>query len=1041
MNEPACRTRNGPDARQSMVNGNPTLLVVDRDPGVLSVITQQALPLGYAVECRDPDEPIHALITAVGPDVAMLEVPSPSVAGLQTLRIIRKTDPSCRVILMSAFDTAEAALDAIRNGASDYLAKPLSGTRVRRALTAVSTMAGGHAHEKQTALEPPTDAPQNTARREKLIADAMIDNLPALEYVADEHGHFLRWNHSLLTATGYTGDEIHGMSPLDFIAADDPPLAHAHMAEVFKTGHASLEASLLSKDGRLTPYLFIGRRVELDGARYVVGIGVDITSRKQLAERLSESERRYRDLLRETDRIIVRWNARGVITFINEFGQRFFGYTEAELVGQPVIGTLVPPTSRSGRDPNQLMALLRVDLSAFDRNMHDHVRRNGERVSVSWAHRIVVDADGRVQEVLSVGTDVTEQRRAELALRASEGRYRALFECAPDGIVIARRGGGFVDANASACRMLGYPPDELIGLRAPDILADANAADLEWEQRRISAVSPYYRAWRCRRKDGSLFPAEVIVTELPDGNLLGMIRDVSEREAALDALRTAEERMRFALVNAEVGIWDIDLMTGEMQWSDLLERQFGLQPGSFGGTLEAFLERVHPDDRPSVRDTIAKAKERGGDFSLLNRTIRPDGTVRWLSGTGRVLLGEHGQPVRGVGISQDVTDRRALEEQYLQAQRMEAIGRLAGGVAHDFNTLLTVILGFCELLLSDLDAADPRHADIEEIQKAGLRGSNLTRQLLAFSRKQVIEPALLDLNAVLAEMRGMLSRLIGERVNVVVRADPALSLVHADRGQMEQVIMNLAVNAKDAMPDGGTLTIDTADVELDEQHAATPVVPKPGSYVALTVSDTGTGMTPEVRARIFEPFFTTKDVGKGTGLGLATIHGIVARNAGSVSVQSELGHGSSFTVYLPKCAAVERAPSGAGPVTHARAGGEMVLVVDDAEELRELTARLLEMQGYRVLLASNAGEALRLCEQNRSIDVVLTDIVMPGASGSELTRKLSMRWPGLKVIYMSGYADEIVDDEILKAGIAFLHKPFSSDTLGRKLREVLERPS
>ena len=289
----------------------------------------------------------------------------------------------------------------------------------------------------------------------------------------------------------------------------------------------------------------------------------------------------------------------------------------------------------------------------------------------------------------------------------------------------------------------------------------------------------------------------------------------------------------------------------------------------------------------------------GADFSMQNRAIWPDGTVRWLSGAGRIHLGEHGEPVRGVGISLDVTERRTLEEQYQQAQKMEAIGRLAGGVAHDFNNLLTVILGYCELLLADLDPDDPRQADIAEIQKAGTSAAGLTRQLLAFSRKQIIEPTLLDLNVVVADMRAMLGRLIGEDVKVVLGLRPELALVKADRGQVEQIVMNLAVNARDAMPRGGTLTIETANVELDEHYAKTHLAVKPGPYVVLTVTDTGTGMTPEVQARLFEPFFTTKELGKGTGLGLATVHGIVTRSGGSVNVYSEVGRGTSFKVYFP----------------------------------------------------------------------------------------------------------------------------------------------
>jgi CheY-like chemotaxis protein len=343
-------------------------------------------------------------------------------------------------------------------------------------------------------------------------------------------------------------------------------------------------------------------------------------------------------------------------------------------------------------------------------------------------------------------------------------------------------------------------------------------------------------------------------------------------------------------------------------------------------------------------------------------------------------------------------------------------------------------------LLADLNPEDPRQADIVEIQKAGTRAAGLTRQLLAFSRKQIIEPTRLDLNAVVTDLRPMLDRLIGEDVKVVLRLRPGLAPVKADRGQVEQVVMNLAVNARDAMPAGGTLTIETAEVELDEHYARTHPAAKSGAYVALTVTDTGTGMTPEVRARLFEPFFTTKESGKGTGLGLATIHGIVARTGGSVGVYTEVGRGTSVKVYLPRAEAAEMAAEPPPRVARPQAGTQTVLVVEDEKGLRELTKRLLERQGYTVLLAANADDALQLFDRNASIDLILTDVVLPGASGPELISKLAGRGPAPKVIYMSGYTeDAIVQHGVLKAGIAFLHKPFTSETLGRKIREVLDR--
>jgi CheY-like chemotaxis protein len=351
-----------------------------------------------------------------------------------------------------------------------------------------------------------------------------------------------------------------------------------------------------------------------------------------------------------------------------------------------------------------------------------------------------------------------------------------------------------------------------------------------------------------------------------------------------------------------------------------------------------------------------------------------------------------------------------------------------------------VILGFCEILLEDVKPGDAGSTEIVEIQKAGARAARLTRQLLAFSRKEITAPTVLDLNIVLEDMRPMLARLIKEDVKIVFVAAPALALIEADRGQIEQIVLNLAVNAQDAMPNGGRLTIETANVALDENYASTRFDFTPGAYVALTVGDSGVGMPPEVMERLFEPFFTTKAVGRGTGLGLASVHGIVAGIGGVVNVYSEVGHGTSFTVYLPQVnsAAIAAAPP-AAPAPASATGTETVLLVEDEQALRDLTKLLLERQGYKVLAAENAAEALRLFEWNPQIAALLTDVVMPGRSGPELARQLTERRPGFKVIFMSGYTDEaIVQHGVLKPGVAFLHKPFTAAVLGCKIRATLD---
>jgi two-component system, cell cycle sensor histidine kinase and response regulator CckA len=384
---------------------------------------------------------------------------------------------------------------------------------------------------------------------------------------------------------------------------------------------------------------------------------------------------------------------------------------------------------------------------------------------------------------------------------------------------------------------------------------------------------------------------------------------------------------------------------------------------------------------------------------------------------------------------------RQSEDYLRQSQKMEAVGRLAGGVAHDFNNLMTVIMGRSELLMTGLDEADPLRRNADEIKRTAERAVALTRQLLAFSRKQVLTPKVLDLNVVVANMDRMLRRLIGEDIDLVTVLGPALERVKADPGQIEQVIMNLAINARDAMPSGGKLTIETANVYLDHAYARKHAAVRPGPYVMLSVSDNGTGMDADTQSHIFEPFFTTKDQGKGTGLGLATVYGIVKQSEGYIWVYSEPGWGTSFKMYLPRIAdapePLEPVPAVAQP-----RGSETVLLVEDEDGVRELTREILTMNGYTVIAARHGAEALEVCQRHSGeIALILTDVVMPQMSGHELMERIRPLRPSLKVLYMSGYTDKaIVRHGMLTGDIAFLQKPFTPDALARKVREVLDTP-
>jgi two-component system cell cycle sensor histidine kinase/response regulator CckA len=685
-----------------------------------------------------------------------------------------------------------------------------------------------------------------------------------------------------------------------------------------------------------------------------------------------------------------------------------------------------------------------------------HNRRVGDRMAPPGRdlQQRLVEAEATIQALLSGQIDAVLDAgsgtpmllaKAQEALRESEDRYRqqaALLDTAHEAIMVKDLDGRILYWNKGAEKTFGWSAAETVGRKAEGFL-HTDAIGFHTARTALLAAGVWKGEQTRLTKDGRSIVVESGWTLVRDRDgrpksILAIHTDMTERRQAVAATRAADERMRFALVSAHVGIWDMDCKTSTVRWSETIEAQYGVPPGTFRGTFQAFIEGIHPDDRASVVEIVGNAMKSGGEFSFHHRTLWPDGTVRRLRGAGRILLDDEGDALLGVGISQDVTEQHTLEEQFLQAQKMEAIGQLAGGVAHDFNNLLTVILGFCELLLDDADSARPRKADIGEIQKAGLRAAGLTRQLLAFSRKQIIEPARLDLNVVITDMQVMVERLIGEDVNVLLSLTPALAGIMADRGQIEQIVMNLAVNARDAMSKGGTLTIATDNTELDGPSAATHAGVRPGPHVSLTISDTGTGMSPEVQARLFEPFFTTKEVGKGTGLGLATVHGIVARSGGHVSVQSVVGTGTVFSVYFPATDVVETVVDTPTPVAP-RTAAVTVLVVEDADGLRALVARMLQRQGYTALVAANAEEARRLFDENPSIDILLTDVVMPGGSGPELTVELIKRRPTLKVVYMSGYTDEaIIHHGVLEAGIIFLHKPFTARALMGKIREALE---
>ncbi len=512
-----------------------------------------------------------------------------------------------------------------------------------------------------------------------------------------------------------------------------------------------------------------------------------------------------------------------------------------------------------------------------------------------------------------------------------------------------------------------------------------------------------------------------------------------QRRAAESALRENEERFRALVENSSDALLLLDAEGRISYLSASSVRQFGWTTTQMLG--HSIFEFLHPDDREVVGARMAEVLRKPGErITQEIRMQHGDGTWHVMEGVGVNRLAD--PAVRGIVVNaRDITDRRKLEEQLWHAQKMEAVGQLAGGIAHDFNNLLTAILGYCSLVLDDLPAEGALRADVEEIRTAGERAASLTRQLLAFSRRQMLQPQIVDINALVVGLAKLLRRLMSEDIEVVTTVGNDVPVVRADPSSIEQLIVNLAVNARDAMRRGGRLTIDTAVVDLDESFAAAHFPMVAGRYVRLAVADTGIGMDAATRARIFEPFFTTKEQGKGVGLGLATVYGIVKQNGGYIWVESEPGRGTVFCVYLPpaEVAASVRPPEAHATSDRRRRGWETVLLVEDEDAVRALAREVLRRHGYVVLEARHGLEALRVAERHPDeIHLLVSDVVMPHISGSELAKRLSADRPKMKVLFMSGYTDRPALQRDTTVVAPFVQKPFTPELLARKVRSVLD---
>jgi two-component system, cell cycle sensor histidine kinase and response regulator CckA len=751
-----------------------------------------------------------------------------------------------------------------------------------------------------------------------------------------------------------------------------------------------------------------------------VGFVRDRTERDQAERALREGEARYRELVDQAADAMFLLGMDGRIVDLNRRAWECLGYGREELLGRS-LGDL----EADGR---------LAELSSSTTQTLDGLYRRKDGTTFPAEVRFGSLAVSGERLTLALVRDVSQRRRAEAALRQSEALFRLVWDSAADGMRLTDESGAVVRANAAYCELVGKSPAQVIGRPFTDVYAaDGRDQILRRHRDRFAArsVEPHFESeielWDGRRR---WFEVDSAFVEAPGGSalLLGVMQDVTDRKRAEAALRERDDLLQGIISHIPVGVFWKDRNSAYLGCNDQVARDAGFDtPDQLIGRsdLEMFAERTEAEfyracDR-QVMDTAVPL------LNIEEAQTRAEGKATLL--TSKVPLRDAAGSVVGVlGVYQDITDRKRLEEQLRQAQKMEAVGQLAGGIAHDFNNLLTVINGFSQVTLDLLGRDDPARAMVDEIHSAGTRAASLTRQLLAFSRRQVLEPRVVDLNAVVGETERLLRRLIGEDVLLVTDLAPDLGRVRVDAGQMEQVLMNLAVNARDAMPRGGTLTIATRDETGPD-----------GDVVHLLVTDTGCGMDPQTRARLFEPFFTTKEPGKGTGLGLAVVHGVVTQSGGRIEVESEPGKGTTFRIELPRAAGPEPGEGSVGPVDLPR-GTETLLLVEDEAAVRALDRRVLASCGYTVLEAKDGRDAVRVADGHPGkIDLLVSDVVMPHLGGRQLAERLAAGRSGLKVLFVSGYTDDAVVRHGVGSEFAFLPKPFTPAGLARKVREVLDR--
>ncbi|MCP4645083.1 MAG: PAS domain S-box protein [bacterium] len=875
------------------------------------------------------------------------------------------------------------------------------------------------------------------ARHERL-ADNLLGSFL---YRHDAEGVFSYVSSSITQVLGYTPEEfsVHYSQTL----TDHPINQHANRMtqHVLAGGEPEpYEVQVRDKDGG-THWLAVSESAVHDTHGTVVaveGVVHDISDRKHAEQELRAREEVLGALIETSRDWIWSIDSHGVHTYCNPAVEAILGYTAGELLGKPSLDLV------HDEDRQKIEAMLPTHIAD---------KEGWSIMLIRWRHKDggwrylesnavpILDESGELAGFRGVDRDVTERMRAEEELRDSEQRYHSLFEHASDAIFLLKDG-HFVDCNPKTLDLFGCTRDQIVGETpygfSPETQADGRQSTEKAIEKIQAALQgePQTFEWQHCRRDGSLFDAEVNLNRLELGgveHVLVIVRDITERKNAEAELR------RFALVIEQAAeIVVIADTEGSITYvNPAFEEVTGYTREEAIGQNPRILKSGEMDE--SIYRVLWETLVRGETWSgrLVNK--RKDGTLFTEDATISPLRSTSGEVVSYVAVKHNVSRELELEEQFFQAQKMEAVGQLAGGVAHDFNNLLQVIQGYGELVMMDLDAGSKMYDGLNQVMEASDRARTLVRQLLAFSRKQVLELEDVDLSGVVGNLAKMIQRVIGADISFDIHSEPGYKRIRADKGQLEQILMNLCVNARDAMPEGGALTVETGSVTLDGEFCAANDWAKPGRYVVLSVSDTGCGMDEETQRRIFEPFFTTKELGKGTGLGLSTVFGIVRQHHGMVHVYSEIGTGSAFRIYLPKLEGAETKQE-EEVLAPPRGGTETVLLADDDKAVCGVAENILTRAGYTVLTAFDGEDAIRVFDEHaEEIDLALLDVVMPNLGGKAVAHHIRETCAETPVLFASGYsADAIHTGYILDEGVRLIQKPYHRIELLRRVREVLD---